>query len=131
MLHLPLYSPGPCFLTSKPRLTKISPLRRCNLPSAFCPGYLLLSEDGKWKISCHMKHRELDPSVNITDLNKVSDRFSKTEIQSIFQVHVPRFPRALKLSKHNLFVFQVLPYKSLSQYLLIRGFLATQISLQA
>ncbi|XP_071937998.1 putative ion channel POLLUX-like 2 isoform X2 [Coffea arabica] len=86
MLHLPLYSPGPCFLTSKPRLTKISPLRRCNLPSAFCPGYLLLSEDGKWKISCHMKHRELDPSVNITDLNKVSDRFSKTEIQSIFQL---------------------------------------------
>ncbi|XP_071940522.1 putative ion channel POLLUX-like 2 isoform X1 [Coffea arabica] len=86
MLHLPLYSTGPCFLTPKPRLTKISRLRRCNLPSAFCPGYLLLSEDGKWKISCHMKHRELDPSVNITDLNKVSDRFSKTEIQSIFQL---------------------------------------------
>lgn len=28
----------------------------------------------------------MDPSVNITDLNKFSDRFSKTEIQSIFQL---------------------------------------------
>lgn len=86
MLQLPSYSPGPCFLTPKPRLIKISPLRRCNLSSAFCPGYLLLVKAGQCKISCQMRHGEMDPSVNITDLNKFSDRFSKTEIQSIFQL---------------------------------------------
>ncbi|KAL3506026.1 hypothetical protein ACH5RR_031408 [Cinchona calisaya] len=111
MLQLQLYNSRPLVvLTPKPRLTKISPLRRCNLSSALCTGDLLIRRKGKWKINCHMRHRELDPSGNMNTLNKVNDRFSKMEMCSIFQIVLGKLEKLTIVFMTSYFLVRLIQF---------------------